>query len=198
MRHYSGFKSCGGGSLASKSLAFTTAWLTLSTREEERSLHFSLPTLTDCERSSPDFCLDHVTLSTHQNGTGQTQKGREFYSPASHHFIWTSLKHLDSEPRHTQSRGEGYDHPRKNKHTRIGMLVWKLSSMVNIQSLDEMGCVPLEEGIHDWGHESLSTLFMHLQIHQISLRSRKMRVTFSTMGLIWPGQRPVPWILHSF
>ena len=86
----------------------------------------------------------------------------------------------------------------ENKYMRIGMLVWKLSSMVNIPSLDEMGCVPLEEGIHTWEHESLSTLFMRLQIHQISLRSRKMRVTFSTTRLIWPGQRPVPLILHSF
>lgn len=29
-------------------------------------------TLTDSERSSPDFCLDHITLSAHWNGTGQT------------------------------------------------------------------------------------------------------------------------------
>lgn len=191
MRQYSSFRSCGGGSLASKSLAFTTAWLTLSPREEQRSLHFCLPALIDCERSSPDFCLDHVALSTHQNGTGQTQKGSEFYLPTSHHFIWTSVKHLDSEPRHTQNRSNAYDHPRKNKYTGMRMLVWQLSSMVNTQSLDEMGCVPLE-GIRNWEHVSSSTWFMHLQNHQVNIRSRKMRVAFSTAGQIWPVQSPMP------
>ena len=122
MGQHSSVRACGGGSLA------PNLWLlqlhgSQSPREEERSLHFSPPTLIDCERSSPDFCLDHVALSTRQNGTGQTQKGSEFYLPTSHHFIWTSLKHLGSEPRHTQNRGKAYDHPRKNKYPGTRMLV---------------------------------------------------------------------------